>query len=669
MKKVSLLIHQNYVEKTIETLHEKGLMEIIDVSREDPETLKDAEKASMPEDTGLLTTYELRLTRLIDILKRFKKAPHGLRTLLRPQIAAVEKKMVPKRSIKELFSCADDLLKNVEKNVLEKEEKLRMLDEQGEKIRSDIIQVSYLKDFKLDLSDIGESIYTVIKAGITSDLSDLQNSIKQLDTGVVYHKQFGTRKKRQWAVVIAAHISEKKSVEKICREKMTTEFDFKHLSGPPKDAIKSLEKEEHRIKDEKKKMISALSSFAEKRLQDLLTLREEIQIERIRKEVLRNFAKTSSTFIIKGWVLEKDEKDLKKIVDKVSNGHVVYSSEKPSVNPDSPPTFIETPWWAASFKTFLKLFSTPKYNEINPTIFMGIFFILFFGVMLGDAGYGLVILILSIFAYYRFSKHSSFIKNWSFLGICLGATTTIAGLLTNSFFGDFIPRFVFHNPDQLLYSISIMGIHLPVDSLSDPITILSIALILGLIHLNLGVLLGIYQSYRQRNIKSMLTKHFCWIPLQIGGGMLIGHFILDWNLESIMLYIAGLLTLVGLLLLFMHAGPVGFFDITGYVGDWLSYARLLALGLATAGMALAFNVVGELIPKIVPVVGIILFPIILTIAHIANLGIQALGAAVHSLRLQYVEFFNRFYEGGGREYMPFKTKRKYTKLSVVDKKN
>ena len=158
------------------------------------------------------------------------------------------------------------------------------------------------------------------------------------------------------------------------------------------------------------------------------------------------------------------------------------------------------------------------------------------------------------------------------------------------------------------------------------------------------------------------TQYFAWVPLQIGGGTLIGVFILRWEISSLMMYTAILLTLVGVVLLFKHAGPIGFFGITGYVGDWLSYARLLALGLATSGMALAFNVVGELIPSLVPVVGIILLPVVLVLAHTANLGIQALGAAVHSLRLQYVEFFNRFYEGGGEPFDPFHMKRTYTRV-------
>lgn len=659
MKKASLIVHQNYVEEVINTLHENGMMEIIDVSKEEPDTLEEAERASMHPDAGVCTTYELRLSRLIDILRRIKSRPRGLKDLLHPQPPEI--KTVEDRSLEELYSYTEGILGEIEKNILDNEQRLKGLEEQKEKINLDIQQVNYLKDFELDISDIGESDYVVVKAGKTSDLSSLEVEIERLDRAIVYSKQFGSGKKIEWAVVIASYISEKEEIEKICREKII-EFDLGDLSGSPKDILKMLRKEKNDIDEEKKQLVSHLRVFAEEQLHDLLALREEIQLEKIRKEVSSNFAKTSSTYIIKGWVLEKNEHALKTVVSSVSMDHVICSFENPKANPDNPPTYLETPSWAASFKTFLELFATPKYNEINPTIFMGIFFILFFGIMLGDAGYGLVILFLSLFGYIRFSKYSSMIKNWSFMGIWLGLTTTVVGFLTNSFFGDLIPRFFYGNPEQSLYSLTIGGIHLPIEPLRDPLTILTIALIFGIIHMNLGIILGIYQSYRRRDYKSLFTQHFSWVPLQLGGGLLIGYFMLDWQISTMLLYAAAIMILVGIILLFINAGPIGFFDITGFVGDWLSYARLLALGLATAGMALAFNVVGELIPEMVPVVGIILLPIILVIAHVANLGIQALGAGVHSLRLQYVEFFNRFYEGGGREFTPFKINRRFTKM-------
>ena len=280
--------------------------------------------------------------------------------------------------------------------------------------------------------------------------------------------------------------------------------------------------------------------------------------------------------------------------------------------------------------------------------------------MLGDAGYGLIILVLSLIGYLKFGNISPTIKNWGFMGIWLGLTTIIVGFLTYSIFGNLIHLIIQGESTDLLYQFSILGAQFPVDSLKDPITILTVALIFGIIHLNIGVIYGIIQDYLQGKYKEMLTEKLCWIPLQIGGGALIGYFILDWSLPQPFFYISLALVVIGLIQLIYASGPIGFFDITGYVGDWLSYARLLALGLATAGMALAFNVVSQLLGEMIPFVGIIITILLLFILHLVNLAISGLGAGVHSLRLQYVEFFNRFYEGGGHEFSPLEIKRKYT---------
>jgi len=659
MKKIQIIVHQNYLEDLIKNLHENGLMEIINISKEETETLENLEQATVHSDAEICANYELRLSRLIDILKKIKRKPSGLKAILKPELP--EKKTVEDFSLDEIISYSEGILGEIEKKILTSEQNVKELDDKIEKINLDIGQLRYLEDFDFNISDLGKSEYLIIKAGKTSDIENLRNNLKTLDKTELYYKQFGSGKKIEWAVLLISHISEIDQLEQVCRGNIT-EFNLKYHEGNAKDILNTLKKEKNGLQKSKKQIISELRVYAEKNLNDLLAVREEIQLEGIRKEVARNFAKTTSSYIIKGWALERDEEKLKSSVEKVTDGCIVYNSENPSVNPDNPPTYIETPRWAQAFKGLLELFATPRYNEVNPTIIMGIFFVLFFGVMLGDAGYGLVILFLSLFGYFKFSKYSRIIGNWSFMGIWLGLTTTVVGFLTNSFFGDFIPRFFYGDPNLPLYSTNIFGIDLPLNPLKDPLTILMIALVFGLIHLNIGIILGLYQAYKRKNYKAMLTSKFCFIPLQIGGGLLIGYFILDFQLSSMLFYISGILVIIGMIMLFVAAGPVGFFDITGYVGDWLSYARLLALGLATAGMALAFNVVAELIPDLVPFVGIVLLPVILFFAHLANLGLQALGAGVHSLRLQYVEFFNRFYEGGGREFSPFKIKRRYTKV-------
>lgn len=660
MKKASLIIHKKYLEEVIEKLHETGMMEIIEISKDEQGNLEDLEQASMHSDAGLCANYNLRVSRLIGILKNIKPKPGGIKSFLKPQLPKI--RTVESRSIDELFSYTEGVLHEIEKTILDHDAELIKYNEQLERIKIDTQHVNYLKDFDLDISDIRESKQVIIKAGITSDLASIKNEINKLDKVHFLSKKFGKGKKQEWSVVIAGYISEKEKISKISRDKIT-EFDLKHLSGSPKNVLDSLKKEKQDIIQKKKKITSNLRVFAEEQLHDLRALKEEIQLEQVRKEVAKNFGKTNSTYVIKGWVLEKDLNYLKTALISVSQDHIVYDFQTPSVNPDNPPVYLKTPKWAGAFRTFLDLFATPKYNEIDPMMIMAIFFVLFFGIMLGDAGYGIVLLFLSLYGYLKIGKFSETIKNWSFMGIWLGLTTTVVGILTNSIFGDLIPRFFYGNPNYQFYSFTLFGIKFPIETLRNPLIILSLALIFGLIHMNVGIILAVYQTYKNKNYKSLITEHLSWFPMQIGGGALIGSFLLKmWSLGTIEMYIFATLFIVGIILRLINAGPLGLFDITGYIGDWLSYARLLALGLGTTGMALAFNIVSQEVPKMIPVIGIIFVPIILIIAHTANLGLQTLGAGVHSLRLQYVEFFNRFYSGGGKKFEPFSIKRKYTKL-------
>ena len=663
MKKSFLVVHQDYLEDVIKSLHEKGLMQIIDISKEESELLKDTEKSKSLSEAENLANYELRVSRLIDILKRVKPKKGGIKALLNPK--EPELKEVEDTSIDDLYSYTEGLLDEIESNIINEQEKIDSLNEKRENIQNQLEEIKYLKGFDIDISDVKESEYLVLKAGLTYDFDELKDEIKKLKLSDFYSQSFKEGKKVKWSVILVSHISEKEKIEKLAREYLE-EFKLYNLKGEPDELTKLLKQNIKDIYLKKKKIISNLKKYSKNQLDELLALREEIQLEKARQEIAKNFTKTDYTYLIKGWILEKDEKEVEETINFSSKENVIIDFKKPSTNPDNPPTYIETPRWADGFKSLLSMFALPKYNEINPTIIMGIFFVLFFGFMLGDAGYGLVILFLSIFGYIKFSKHSDMIRAWSFMGIWLGLTTTVVGLLTNSFFGDLVTRFIYGNPESLLYQAEILGVKLPLNSIKDPLTILTIALVFGLIHLNIGVVLGIIQEYKRKNYKQLLTEQSCWIPLQLGGGMLIGKFILDFQISQTLFYIAAVLVVIGIIQLFLGKGPIGFFDITGYVGDWLSYARLLALGLATAGMALAFNVVSGMlqptsIDGILPIILLILMIILLIIMHLVNLGLQALGAGVHSLRLQYVEFFNRFYEGGGKEFTPFKIKRKYTK--------
>ena len=562
MKKVSLIVHRNYIENIIETLHKKGLMQIINIVKDEPQVLEDSEKAGMHPEAETCAIYELRLTRLIDILKKIIPRKKGIKSILSPE--SIETKKVFVKSVKELYSYSEEYLNKIEKKILEREEKLQSLNDQKDKINKELEKIKYLVDFDFKLSDIGISEYLILKAGITKDIDFIKEKIKKIGSVEFYSKQFGNKNKIEWAVLLIAHKKYQDEIEKISKASIS-EFSFDLSKDNPKNAIKKLKKEIQEIDDLKNKIISELRDFAKKQLYELLALREEIQIEKIRREISNNFAKTNFSYIIKGWILEKDEQRIKDELSIVSNNYLIQNFEKPNKDNDKPPTYLKTPWWAEGFKSLVNLFSLPRYNEINPTAIMGIFFVLFFGIMLGDAGYGLVILSLSLFGFFKLGKHSKMFRDFSFIGILMGIVTFIFGFLTSSFFGNFVPLFIYGNADALLYNFNIFGIHIEplVDAIKDPISILVVALIFGLIHLNVGLLLGIIQTIKQKKFKELFTTKLCWVSLQIGGGILIGKLILDFQFSDNLMLIGYILVIIGIIQLFASAGPIGFFNITG----------------------------------------------------------------------------------------------------------
>lgn len=638
MSKINILLHKKDSEYVIKKLHESGLMEITKAKSEF------FEEGKMNPLVEKCAHYELRLARIIDILKGYER-----KKKLRDLFKQPERKKlkIRKKNFEEKIQDAKKLLEEIEGFVIKNQEKIENLEGEKEELKARITALKYLSLFNIDVSWLGKSRYTIIKFGIADKPLKLENV-------TIYSKPIGEKKEEKYAVLIVAPAHMEKELAKLRIEEISVEG-----KGLAKDLLKEAERELKEIERKRKRIIEEMRKLYQKKKIELFAIKEEIHIEKEEKEIQTYFGESNFTFLIEGYALTENVEKLKKIVEEATNKKCSFHARKVPREREAP-IHLKNPKWAKPFETFVELFSLPKYNEVNPTLFIGVSFIIFFSFMLGDAGYGLIIFLLSLFAHIKF-KRSEFIRQWSFIGIWLGLGNLVTGFLFNGFFGDFIPRFVYHDASKTLYHVNIAGVELPIDAIHKPVIILGIALLLGLIHLNTGFILGVIQNIKRRQKKAILIEQFPWFLLQIGGGMLIGSSLLAlWSLSSMEKIIAYVFTITGLAILFREKGALGFFDLTGYIGDWLSYARLLALGLATAGMALAFNIVAQLLPTIVPYIGIILIPPVLVITHTANLLIQSLGAAIHALRLQYVEFFNRFYEGGGKRYKPFSISRKYT---------
>ena len=330
---------------------------------------------------------------------------------------------------------------------------------------------------------------------------------------------------------------------------------------------------------------------------------------------------------------------------------VLYLEEAAHVD-DNPPIKLKNNKYVSMFELLTDMYGRPKYNEFDPTVFISIFFMLFFAFCMGDAGYGLVLIGVSL-------ALKKMLGNIAPLGITLGIATTVIGLLFHTFF----------STDMLTWSIipdAVKRCMLPSEIAGFDGTMV-LAILVGIVHICLAMVVKTYQATRVNGFANSLGT-WGW-TLLIVGGVIVGGFALIGVIESTVatwvIIIIGILSALGIFFLNnIHRNPlvnfgVGLWDtyqmVTGLLGDVLSYLRLYALGLAGAKLGEAFNAIGL---QALGDGGVnwIWFILIVVIGHVLNVAMCVLGAFVHPLRLNFLEFFkNSGYEGSGRKYNPLKS--------------
>jgi V/A-type H+-transporting ATPase subunit I len=425
-----------------------------------------------------------------------------------------------------------------------------------------------------------------------------------------------------------------------------------------------------------------------------------------------------------GWAPQRNLNKLEKVVEAETDGMAYLHAEDPE-NPDEIPIYRRNPRWARSFEMLTEMFALPQYNEVDPTILLAPVFVLYFGLMLGDAIYGALVLVAGLLLFKGQGKVSKSMHDMGFILACIGFSGVIFGIIQGTYLGPL-------NDDNPLTALLVpLGAErlIVLDSMNNPIPLLQLALIIGLVHLNLGLILAVGQNVRIKAYEDILLSQVSWFFLQFAGIVVFGEFFGWFSFPMFIKIPAYICGLVGLIMVFLQRGeaspegkrkrkgPLAFFDITGFIGNWLSYARILALGLATAGIAMTINIVAILFKDLlsamtafvcvgVLVIGLVLLVLgfqkdktpmkafsilfiligglgaigaiavaiaiilfmILVIAHILNAVLQALGGFIHALRLHYVEFFGQFYAGGGSKFSPFTAEREFTVLEETDKR-
>ncbi len=330
------------------------------------------------------------------------------------------------------------------------------------------------------------------------------------------------------------------------------------------------------------------------------------------------FKQSKHLFALEGYIEGKDIKKVKQALPEL------MITARPSVK--NAPTKLSNNSYSKTYELITKLFAMPSYRAVDPTLLISFFFPFFFGIMLSDVGYGIALLALVALLKYKFGEESAIARKiffWSAL------SSMFFGFIFGSFFGNLVQI-------PALYT----------DSFSASFTILIASLIIGLIHLNLAVGLNIYQMFaNKKGLEEVFIKVAPFPLVQIA--------VLAIYLEQT--FVSIITVTLAVLILLKEKSIFGIMDISGYFGTWFSYARLLALSLATSGVALAVNVMAEKTLAF-GIPGLLLSILIIIFGHTFNFALNILGCSIHAARLHYVEFFSFFYDGEGHPFKPFKIK-------------
>ena len=363
------------------------------------------------------------------------------------------------------------------------------------------------------------------------------------------------------------------------------------------------------------------------------------------------------------WVPERDAAQVQKRIEAVSPHVALYLSDP---GPDDvPPSLLENGRFVRPFNVLTTLYSPPVYGGTDPTPCLAPFFFIFFGMCLGDAGYALVILGAIGWLFKKYRRIPSSIKDFVMLFAFCAVSTFVYGVISGSFFGDFIAAF-------LPFLLPIQWALMIVDPMTNPMQVLGISLLLGVVHLMFGLLIAAYDNFRSGQYVEALGNNIAWFLFIVGlclfgttaGGMLPESFVLPGKAMAI----------VGAVVIFLYAGRgkkgifskalsgfLALYGSTSYLGDILSYSRLLALGFGSAVIGMIINLLGGMSAGI-PYVGWLVAIAVVVGGHIFSILVNILGSFVHPLRLQYVEFFGKFYSGGGVAYEPLTHSQEYVEI-------
>lgn len=608
MDRVIITGPKDLQEKIIKSLHEMGILHIVEHSKNEL-----ADIGQPLESSNRLSEIIVKVRSLITTLN-IKKRGHRFKL---------------KRGFLEISQTTKKLNEELNSHL----EKLRRVDEQTSKNKTLIQELEILKSLKLPLQ-----IFTSYKSlayftGYLKDRYDLNYLNDKLSGITKNFMLFSKALKKQVLVALFIDIKNKDNASGTLQKIGFAPVSISNvigLKGDVKSSLEKLERQNEKLASLRDRIDKHIESLANDYQGFLLTADDFLSRKLERAEAPLRFAATKNTFLVKGWIPTEEIESASNKLNKVGKDKIFIHKEDAKTQ-DKVPVKLNNPAYAKPFEFFINLYSIPKYKELDPTCLMLMTFPLFFGFMLGDFGYGVVALGLFWFLKNKFSAGKDIFN----ILLIASASSAFFGVLYGEIFG--------------LEEIGHFAIPHLLSRTHETSALLNIAVAIGIFHVNLGLILGFINELKAHGLSKAIFEKGSWFVLQFGVLLLVLSYMKIIALSTIIGY--GFL-LLSILMLFKAEGVKGLIELPSIFTNILSYARLMAIGLSSVSLAAVIN---DMATGFFDKGGFAILTgiLVLLIGHIINIVLGLFGSFLHSLRLHYVEFFGKFFQGGAEKYKPF----------------